>query len=84
MLERGYSRDFAEQIFADSGLRRVRLPRATQRVSHSLVYASAWLKCHEPTVFACALLNSQPMGFYSPPNWFRTRSATASASCLSM
>ena len=31
-----------------------------------LVYASAWLKCHHPAVFACALLNSQPMGFYAP------------------
>ena len=31
-----------------------------------LVYVSAWLKCHEPAIFACALLNSQPMGFYAP------------------
>ena len=31
-----------------------------------LVYASAWVKCHHPAVFACALLNSQPMGFYAP------------------
>ena len=31
-----------------------------------LVYASAWLKCHHPGIFACALLNSQPMGFYAP------------------
>ncbi|MEO8444597.1 MAG: OB-fold nucleic acid binding domain-containing protein, partial [Gammaproteobacteria bacterium] len=31
-----------------------------------LVYVSAWLKCHEPAVFTCALLNSQPMGFYAP------------------
>ena len=31
-----------------------------------LVYVSAWLKCHEPAAFACALLNSQPMGFYAP------------------
>ncbi len=31
-----------------------------------LVYVSAWLKCHHPAVFACALLNSQPMGFYAP------------------
>ena len=31
-----------------------------------LVYVSAWLKCHYPAVFACALLNSQPMGFYAP------------------
>jgi DNA-directed DNA polymerase III PolC len=31
-----------------------------------LVYVSAWIKCYEPAVFTCALLNSQPMGFYSP------------------
>lgn len=31
-----------------------------------LVYISAWLKCHEPAAFACALINSQPMGFYAP------------------
>lgn len=31
-----------------------------------LVYASAWLKCHHPWLFACALLNSQPMGLYAP------------------
>ncbi|MEM6467814.1 MAG: error-prone DNA polymerase, partial [Pseudomonadota bacterium] len=31
-----------------------------------LVYASAWLKCHHPGIFACALLNAQPMGFYAP------------------
>src|SRR5262249_6764511 len=31
-----------------------------------LVYVSAWLKCHHPAAFACALLNSQPMGFYAP------------------
>ncbi len=31
-----------------------------------IVYASCWLKCHEPAAFACALLNSQPMGFYAP------------------
>ena len=41
-------------------------PRATRRASRFLVYASAWLKCHHPAVFACALLNSQPMGFYAP------------------
>jgi error-prone DNA polymerase len=31
-----------------------------------LTYASCWLKCHEPAAFACALINSWPMGFYSP------------------
>ena len=41
-------------------------PKATPRASRYLVYASAWLKCHHPAVFAAALLNSQPMGFYAP------------------
>src|SRR5690606_31277170 len=36
-----------------------------------LVYASCWLKCHYPDVFACALLNSQPMGFYAPAQLIR-------------
>ncbi|MBV8974022.1 MAG: hypothetical protein JOY74_02790 [Sinobacteraceae bacterium] len=36
-----------------------------------LVYDSAWLKCHEPAAFACALLNSQPMGFYAPAQLVR-------------
>ena len=39
---------------------------ATPRASRCLVYVSSWLKCHYPEVFACALLNSQPMGFYAP------------------
>ena len=36
-----------------------------------LVYVSAWLKCHEPAAFTCALLNSQPMGFYAPAQLVR-------------
>ncbi len=40
--------------------------KATRRASRILVYASAWLKCHYPDVFAAALLNAQPMGFYAP------------------
>src|SRR5690606_25027758 len=36
-----------------------------------LVYVSAWLKCHYPAAFACALLNSQPMGFYAPAQLVR-------------
>ncbi len=40
--------------------------KATPRASPILVYVSAWIKCHYPDVFAAALLNSQPMGFYAP------------------
>ena len=43
-----------------------------------LVYVSSWLKCHEPAAFLCALLNSQPMGFYARRSWCRMRGATAS------
>ncbi len=41
-------------------------PRATRPLFALLVYASAWIKCRYPDVFACALLNAQPMGFYAP------------------
>jgi error-prone DNA polymerase len=44
-----------------------------------IAYASAWLKCHYLAAFTCAILNNQPMGFYSPPFSSKTRSATASA-----
>ena len=44
----------------------------------NLVYASAWIKCHYPDVFAAALLNSQPMGFYAPARSCATRRSTAS------
>ncbi|CAB3807847.1 Error-prone DNA polymerase [Paraburkholderia caffeinitolerans] len=67
MLERGYEREFAEQIFAQiQGFGEYGFPESHAASFALMVYASAWLKCHEPTVFACALLNSQPMGFYSP------------------
>ena len=41
-------------------------PKAMPQSFARLVYVSAWIKCHHPAVFACALLNSQPMGFYAP------------------
>ncbi len=67
MLERGYDRQFAEQIFAQiQGFGEYGFPESQATSFALMVYASAWLKRHEPTVFACALLNSQPMGFYSP------------------
>ncbi|QGZ66945.1 error-prone DNA polymerase [Paraburkholderia acidisoli] len=67
MLERGYDKEFAEQIFAQiQGFGEYGFPESHAASFALLVYASAWIKCHEPTVFVCALLNSQPMGFYSP------------------
>jgi error-prone DNA polymerase len=51
---------------ADQGLRQLRFPESHAASFALLTYASCWLKCHEPAAFACALINSWPMGFYSP------------------
>ncbi|MGI4985653.1 MAG: error-prone DNA polymerase, partial [Janthinobacterium lividum] len=67
MLSRGYERSFAEAIFAQiQGFGEYGFPESHAASFALLVYASSWLKCHEPEAFLCALLNSQPMGFYSP------------------
>ncbi|CAG4900235.1 error-prone DNA polymerase [Paraburkholderia gardini] len=67
MLERGYDREFAESIFAQiQGFGEYGFPESHAASFALLVYASAWLKQHEPEAFLCAMLNSQPMGFYSP------------------
>lgn len=67
MLERGYQREFAEQIFEQiKGFGEYGFPESHAASFALLVYVSAWLKCHHPAAFCCALLNSQPMGFYQP------------------
>ncbi|MFM0732754.1 error-prone DNA polymerase [Paraburkholderia sediminicola] len=67
MLERGYDREFAEAIFAQiQGFGEYGFPESHAASFALLVYASAWLKHHEPVAFLVAMLNSQPMGFYSP------------------
>jgi len=67
MLERGYQRDFAEQIFEQiKGFGEYGFPESHAASFSLLVYVSAWLKHHHPAAFTCALLNSQPMGFYQP------------------
>ncbi len=67
MLERGYDEAFARQIFRQIlGFGEYGFPESHAASFALLVYVSAWLKCHEPAAFACALLNSQPMGFYAP------------------
>jgi error-prone DNA polymerase len=67
MRERGYPEEFARQIFQQlQGFAEYGFPESHAASFALLAYASAWLKCHEPAVFACALLNSQPMGFYLP------------------
>ncbi|WP_250481766.1 error-prone DNA polymerase [Caballeronia sp. NCTM5] len=67
MLQRGYGREFAESIFQQiHGFGEYGFPESHAASFALLVYASSWLKCHEPAAFLAAMLNSQPMGFYSP------------------
>jgi len=67
MVARGYERDFAERVFKQiEGFGEYGFPESHAAAFAHLVYVSAWLKCHYPAAFACALLNSQPMGFYAP------------------
>ena len=67
MVARGYACDFAERCFHQiEGFGEYGFPESHAASFALLVYASAWLKCHHPEAFACALLNSQPMGFYAP------------------
>jgi error-prone DNA polymerase len=67
MRARGYTEEFAQRIFDQiQGFGEYGFPESHAASFALLVYVSAWLKCHEPAAFACALLNSQPMGFYSP------------------
>lgn len=72
MLERGYSQDYAERIFKQlEGFGSYGFPESHAASFAHLVYASCWIKCYYPDVFACAILNSQPMGFYAPAQLIR-------------
>lgn len=72
MRERGYSEEFAGRIFRQiQGFGEYGFPESHAASFALLVYASAWIKCHEPAAFTCALLNSQPMGFYAPAQLVR-------------
>lgn len=67
MTERGYDADFAQRCFDQiKGFGEYGFPESHAASFAKLVYVSSWMKCHYPAVFACALLNSQPMGFYAP------------------
>jgi error-prone DNA polymerase len=67
MAARGYPREFAERCFNQiEGFGEYGFPESHAASFALLVYASAWIKCRYPDVFAAALLNSQPMGFYAP------------------
>lgn len=67
MLARGYELDFAERMFEQlKGFGGYGFPESHSASFAILCYLSSWLKCHHPAAFYIALLNSQPMGFYSP------------------
>ncbi|HEX7952014.1 MAG TPA: PHP domain-containing protein, partial [Burkholderiales bacterium] len=67
MLANGYDEKVALQIFEQiKGFGEYGFPESHSASFALLVYVSAWLKCYEPAAFTCALLNSQPMGFYAP------------------
>lgn len=67
MLSKGYSEAFAHRLFEQiKGFGGYGFPESHSASFAILCYFSSWLKCHHPAAFYCALLNSQPMGFYSP------------------
>ena len=67
MLARGYSEEYAEQIYRQiQGFGEYGFPESHAASFALLVYVSSWLKCHEPAAFCAALLDSQPLGFYAP------------------
>lgn len=66
MIARGYDRDFVERCYKQiEGFGSYGFPESHAVSFALLVYSSSWLKCHHPEVFCCAILNSQPMGFYT-------------------
>ena len=72
MATRGYDRDFAERCFRQiEGFGEYGFPESHAASFALLVYASCWMKCRYPDVFAAAMLNSQPIGFYAPAQLVR-------------
>ena len=67
MMARGIVREFAERVFEQiRGFGDYGFPESHAASFALIAYATAWLRCHYPDVFACSLLNAQPMGFYTP------------------
>lgn len=67
MVAKGIEPEFAERVFQQiRGFGEYGFPESHAASFALIGYATAWLKCHYPAEFACALLNAQPMGFYSP------------------
>ncbi|HYE53771.1 MAG TPA: error-prone DNA polymerase [Chitinophagaceae bacterium] len=67
MIKNGYTPEYADRIFKQlEGFGSYGFPESHAASFALLVYVSAWIKCFYPDIFACALLNSMPMGFYQP------------------
>lgn len=67
MVRKGIAREFGERVFEQiRGFGEYGFPESHAASFALIAYATAWLRCHHPAVFLCALLNAQPMGFYSP------------------
>ena len=67
MQAKGIAAEFAERVFEQiRGFGEYGFPESHAASFALIAYATAWLKCHYPAEFACALLNAQPMGFYTP------------------
>ena len=67
MVGNGIELEFAERIFSQiRGFGEYGFPESHAASFALIAYVTAWLKCHHPAAFTCALLNAQPMGFYSP------------------
>ena len=72
MIDRGYDAAFAEQTFRQlEGFGSYGFPESHAASFAKIAYASSWMKRHHPDVFCCAILNSQPMGFYAPAQLVR-------------
>ena len=79
MAAKGYPRDFAERCFRQiEGFGEYGFPESHAASFALLVYASCWMKCRYPDVFAAAMLNSQPLGFYAPRSSCAMRASTGS------
>ncbi|UII32194.1 error-prone DNA polymerase [Fulvivirga ulvae] len=67
MIQNGYKKEYAQRVFRQlEGFGSYGFPESHAASFALLVYVSCWIKCYYPDIFACALLNSQPMGFYQP------------------
>ena len=78
MVANGYAQDFAERTFRQlEGFGSYGFPESHAASFALIAYASSWMKCHHPAIFAASLLNSQPMGFYAPAQIVRDARAHA-------